>query len=51
MDAESQNHDRQPEVAEEPPPLFKSWSTWYLVVFLNLVFLIILFTIFTRVFS
>ncbi len=51
MDVDSQNHESLPEVTEEPPPLFKSWSTWYWVVFLNLIFLIILFTIFTRVFS
>jgi hypothetical protein len=43
MGVERQDH-------EEPPPLFSSWNTWYTVVFLNLVFLIVLFSIFTLAF-
>lgn len=48
MDAEHRTGD---EHTEEPPPLFPSWNTWYAVVFLNLIFLIVLFSIFTRVFE
>jgi hypothetical protein len=33
---------------EEPPPLFGSWRNLYLVVLLELVLLILLFTWFTR---
>ena len=36
---------------EDPPPIFKTWNRFYLVVFLNLVLLIILFYSFTRVFE
>ena len=36
---------------EEPPPFFQSWKAWYAVVLLNLVALIVLFTIFTKVFE
>jgi hypothetical protein len=32
---------------EERPPLFKSWTGWYLLVLGNLLFLIILFYLFT----
>ena len=51
MDVETQDAEITPEVREEPPPLFSSWSTWYWVVFLNLVVLIILFALFTQTFS
>ncbi len=37
--------------ADEKPPVLKSWKQVYSVVFLNLVILIILFYIFTRIFS
>jgi hypothetical protein len=36
---------------EEPPPMLKSWKNLYLLVLGNLVFWIILFTIFTLVFQ
>ena len=36
---------------KESIPLFKSWRTWYLVVAGNLVLMIILFYIFTKVFE
>ncbi len=36
---------------EEKPPLFNSWRMWYLVVGGNLVFMVILFYIFTKVFE
>ena len=50
MGAELRDHEERPDVPEEQPPLFSSWNTWYTVVFLNLVFLIVLFWIFTQVF-
>jgi hypothetical protein len=36
---------------EEAPPIFKSWKRFYLVVFFNLVFLIVLFFAFTKAFE
>lgn len=36
---------------EENPPVLKTWKNVYLLVFLNLVVLIILFYIFTKVFE
>ncbi len=36
---------------KEKPPLFKSWRAWYNVVLGTLLFLIILFYIFTKVFE
>lgn len=51
MDAESQAPELNGDTTEEPPPFFTSWSSWYWIVFLNLVALIILFTVFTRAFS
>jgi len=36
---------------ESPPPIFKSWRRLYAVVFFNLVFLVILFYFFTKVFE
>ncbi|MBG7604946.1 MAG: hypothetical protein IZT58_09960 [Actinobacteria bacterium] len=50
MEVELQDHEKGADVPEERPPLFSSWNTWYTVVFLNLVFLIVLFWTFTRVF-
>jgi hypothetical protein len=47
---EKPDPEEQSGVGEEPSPLFSSWNTWYAVVFLNLVILIVLFTIFTWVF-
>lgn len=51
MGVEHQDPEVTEEDHEEPPPLFSSWNTWYWVVFMNLVALIVLFTIFTQVFS
>ncbi len=50
MEAEPRDHEKRPDDPEERPPLFASWNTWYTVVFLNLVFLIVLFWTFTWVF-
>ena len=50
MGAEPRDPEEQSDIPEERPPLFSSWNTWYTVVFLNLVFLIVLFWTFTRVF-
>lgn len=36
---------------DERPPVFKKWNSVYLVVFINLVVLIILFFLFTKVFE
>ncbi|MFC1608474.1 hypothetical protein ACFL47_10950 [Candidatus Latescibacterota bacterium] len=36
---------------EEPPPVFSSWNRLYTLVFINLVVLIVLFYVFTRVFQ
>lgn len=33
------------------PPLFKSWNTWYILVIGFLILLIILFSLFTRLYS
>lgn len=37
------NHDK--------PPLFRSWTAWYLLVILFLILLIVLFYLFTKTFS
>lgn len=56
MANELREHDNNPSDGdvrggpEEPPPLFKSWTAWYALVFLNLVFLIVVFSIFSRIF-
>jgi hypothetical protein len=50
MEIERRDDEDWPDATEEPPPLFSSWRTWYTVVFLNLVFLIVLFSVFTWVF-
>ena len=50
METEIQDNDKLADVPEEQPPLFSSWNKWYAVVFLNLVFLIVLFYFFTWVF-
>ena len=36
---------------EEKPPIFSSWKKLYTLVLLNLIFLIILFYLFTKYFS
>jgi len=36
---------------EEKPPVLSSWNKLYAVVFFNLVFLIVLFYLFTKIFS
>jgi len=51
VSVEPRDHEAGANHGEESPPLFSSWNTWYAVVFLNLVFLIVLFSIFTRVFD
>ena len=38
-------------VNNDKPPLFNSWTTWYVVVVLFLVLLIFLFNLFTKKFS
>lgn len=43
--------NKQPGTQEEPPPVLSSWTKLYAVVFFNLVFLIMLFYLFTKVFS
>lgn len=35
----------------DKPPLFKNWTTWYLVVILFLAVLILLFYLFTKTFA
>lgn len=36
---------------EERPPIFSSWNKWYILVLLNHVILIILFTLFMKFFD
>lgn len=36
---------------QDKPPFFKSWKGWYLLVVGNLIFLILLFYLFTRYYS
>lgn len=46
--------NNEPEILDEqesPPPFLGSWRNVYGVVFLNLVFLVLLFYIFTKVFE
>lgn len=43
--------DPQEVDVEEPPPLFKSWTTWYAVVLINLAVLVLLFYWFTKTFE
>jgi len=38
-------------IEEEKPPVLTTWKQLYAIVFLNLVLLIILFYVFTRMFS
>ncbi|MCH9029852.1 MAG: hypothetical protein IH819_09625 [Bacteroidetes bacterium] len=44
---EENNTDKK----ETPPPILKSWNKLYALVFVNLVVLVILFYIFTKVFE
>lgn len=39
------------EQQEQKPPLFKSWTAWYVAVVLFLVLMVIFFTLFTKRFS
>jgi len=39
------------EIKNDKPPLFKSWTGWYVLVILFLVTLIVLFKLFTKKFS
>jgi len=43
--------NEEPNLQEDSPPLFKSWSGWYLLLVGSLVGLIILFYLFTTHFS
>ena len=45
------NQIEQPDKQEEQPPIFSSWNWLYALVFINLVFLIILFYLFKKIFS
>jgi hypothetical protein len=36
---------------QDKPPLFRSWTTWYVLVISFLVFLIIIFHLFTKKFA
>ena len=36
---------------DESPPLFKTWKGWYALVLGNLIFLIVLFYLFTKIFE
>lgn len=47
----TENEKLKDENREEPPPLLKNWKQVYLAVAFNLVFLIILFYIFTEYFK
>ena len=47
--AEEHNH-QNPDI-EEAPPFFKSWKGWYALVLFNLVALIALFYVFTKIFE
>ena len=48
MENEQINHTDE---REEQPPIFSSWNRLYAVVFFNLIFLIILFYLFKKIFS
>jgi len=48
MEEHNQNKN---EIEEEKPPVLSSWKQIYAIVFLNLIVMIILFYIFTRLFS
>jgi len=43
--------DKDKIIIEEKPPILSSWKQLYTIVFLNLVLLVILFYVFTLVFS
>jgi len=45
------NNQDKNEIVEEKPPVLSSWKQLYTIVLLNLVVLIILFYVFTRMFS
>jgi hypothetical protein len=45
------NQIKQPDKQEEQPPIFSSWNRLYAFVFFNLIFLIILFYLFNKIFS
>jgi hypothetical protein len=42
---------REPEPADERPPLFSSWKKLYAVVLLHLAFLIVIYYLFTKAFE
>ena len=43
--------DKEEIVPEEKPPLFSSWNQLYLIVFITMVLMIVLFYIFTKIYS
>lgn len=43
--------DNKDDTMEEPPPFFSSWNKLYSLVFLNLIVLIVLFYVFTKIFD
>ena len=51
MKKQTPEQTRNEAATEEPPPLGRSWTQLYAVVLVNLALLIVLFYIFTRVFS
>ena len=47
----AEHNKNNEEIVEENPPILSSWKQLYTIVFLNLVVLIVLFYVFTEVFS
>ena len=43
--------DNKDDTMEEAPPFFSSWNKLYSLVFLNLIVLIVLFYVFTKIFD
>ena len=47
----TEEYKRQTPDIEEAPPFFKQWKGWYAVVLINLLALIALFYVFTKIFE
>ena len=47
----TQESNRKELAPDEPPPFGRSWATLYVAVLINLAILVLLFYLFTRVFS
>jgi hypothetical protein len=45
------NDDPESTTKDESPPLFKTWKAWYILVIGNLIILIALFYLFTKLFE